>query len=467
MKTIILFFFITFFNPVWSMAQTVKFAAIGDYGKAGPAELAVSNLVKSWNPDFIITLGDNNYPSGEQTTIDSNIGQYYHEFIYPYFGSFGVGDTMNRFFPSMGNHDWDTAGAIPYLNYFTLPGNERYYDFIKGNIHFFIIGSDPREPDGIDSNSIQAQWLKSQLAQSSEKWNIIYFHHPPYSSSIVHGSHPIVQWPFKSWGATTVLSGHDHLYERINIDNFTYFVNGLGGYPLIYDFDTNNIVPGSQLRYNNTYGAMLINSYNDSLIFKFYSLGDTLIDHFKILPSIKSLSLTLNIEDFYNPNENTSIGDTVKAYLRNFNSPYAIIDSAKGYLDSNGRSDFSFSKANNATNYYIEIKHRNSIETWSALGEKFVANVLNYDFTSSSSRAYGNNMIQVDAAPVKYAIYSGDVNQDGIVDGSDAAIIDNDTYNFVTGYVVSDVTGDEITDGSDAAIVDNNAYNFVTKATPP
>ncbi len=46
------------------------------------------------------------------------------------------------------------------------------------------------------------------------------------------------------------------------------------------------------------------------------------------------------------------------------------------------------------------------------------------------------------------------------------SIIDNDAYNFVTGYVVSDVTGDEVTDGSDAAIVDNNAYNFVTKATP-
>jgi len=92
--------------------------------------------------------------------------------------------------------------------------------------------------------------------------------------------------------------------------------------------------------------------------------------------------------------------------------------------------------------------------------------VTNYNFTSSASQAFGNNMKQVDASPVRFGIYSGDVNQDGVVDGSDAAGIDNDAFNFVTGYVVSDVTGDNVVDGSDAAIADNNAANFVSKITP-
>ncbi|PYV85585.1 MAG: alkaline phosphatase, partial [Acidobacteria bacterium] len=63
------------------MAQstTVRFAVIGDYGTAGQNELDVSSLVKSWNPDFIITVGDNNYPDGWASTIDRNIGQYYHD----------------------------------------------------------------------------------------------------------------------------------------------------------------------------------------------------------------------------------------------------------------------------------------------------------------------------------------------------------------------------------------------------
>ena len=102
---------------------SIQFAAIGDYGLAGRVEMDVSNLVKSWNPDFVITLGDNNYEYGEASTIDKNIGQYYHAFISPYAGSFGTGDTVNRFFPALGNHDWLTAGAQPYLDYFTLPGN--------------------------------------------------------------------------------------------------------------------------------------------------------------------------------------------------------------------------------------------------------------------------------------------------------------------------------------------------------
>ncbi len=74
MKALTLFFLLIFLSPSSSFTQTVKFAVIGDYGKAGSPELAVSNLVKSWNPDFIITLGDNNYEYGEAATIDTNIG---------------------------------------------------------------------------------------------------------------------------------------------------------------------------------------------------------------------------------------------------------------------------------------------------------------------------------------------------------------------------------------------------------
>ena len=67
-------------------AQTLtRFAVIGCYGSDGPDELAVANLVKGWNPDFIVTAGDNNYRYGAASTIDENIGKYYHDFIYPYY----------------------------------------------------------------------------------------------------------------------------------------------------------------------------------------------------------------------------------------------------------------------------------------------------------------------------------------------------------------------------------------------
>ena len=99
----------------------VRFAVIGDYGQAGPPAEAVARLVQSWNPDFVVTTGDNNYPRGEARTIDGNIGRYYHGFIAPYRGRYGPGADRNRFFPTLGNHDWATAGAQAYFDYFAPP----------------------------------------------------------------------------------------------------------------------------------------------------------------------------------------------------------------------------------------------------------------------------------------------------------------------------------------------------------
>jgi hypothetical protein len=67
---------------------------------------------------------------------------------------------------------------------------------------------------------------------------------------------------------------------------------------------------------------------------------------------------------------------------------------------------------------------------------------------------------------VRYAIYGGDVNQDGTVDATDVSAIDNDAANFIGGYVVTDLTGDEFVDGTDFAIADNNAANFVSVVRP-
>ena len=117
-KILLLVGLIIFLNDSSQSQILTRFAIIGDYGKAGTNELNVSNLVKSWNPEYIITLGDNNYDLGEASTIDANIGQYYRQFIFPYTGGYGPGDTVNRFFPSMGNHDWYTASGAAYLNYF-------------------------------------------------------------------------------------------------------------------------------------------------------------------------------------------------------------------------------------------------------------------------------------------------------------------------------------------------------------
>ena len=64
----------------------MRFAVIGDYGLDSVPEADVARLVQGWEPDLVLTTGDNNYDYGEASTIDRNIGQYYCDFIYPYYG---------------------------------------------------------------------------------------------------------------------------------------------------------------------------------------------------------------------------------------------------------------------------------------------------------------------------------------------------------------------------------------------
>ncbi|MBK9333501.1 MAG: hypothetical protein IPM96_14145 [Ignavibacteria bacterium] len=86
-----------------------------------------------------------------------------------------------------------------------------------------------------------------------------------------------------------------------------------------------------------------------------------------------------------------------------------------------------------------------------------------YDFTKSNEQAFGNNLIQ---AGKVWCIYSGDINQDGVIDGSDQGIVDNDIFNFASGYIPSDLNGDLIVDAADAVFTENNGVNFISIIRP-
>jgi hypothetical protein len=247
---------------------------IGDY-TAGTPLRDVSNLIKSWNPDYIATVGDNWY---SDPSIDDSVGQYFHDYISPYSGSYGAGSTSgNRFWPTLGNHDYEN-GVSQYLNFFTLPNNERYYSVKKDNIELFVINSNTQEANGTSSTSTQATWLKNGLAASTATFKLVLFHHPAYTSG-TEGNNTRMQWPFQQWGASAVISGHDHIYERILKNGFPYFVNGLGGAEIVPAKRTES---GSQIRYWSNYGAMRIESSSTQLNFKFYNRSGTLIDNYTI-----------------------------------------------------------------------------------------------------------------------------------------------------------------------------------------
>jgi hypothetical protein len=263
--------------PTPTPKVSTSFAVIGDFGFAGDPSFAVSQLVKSWGPALVLTTGDNNYPNGAAETIDQNVGQYYHEYIGNYQGTYGPGALTNAFFPSLGNHDWVTPNAAPYLDYFTLPGNERYYTFTQNPVQFFVLDSMPGEPDGVTQDSVQGQWLQRELAASTARWKVVVMHHSPFSSGY-HGSNPWMQWPYREWGVNVVMGGHDHHYERLTVDGLTYLVNGLGG-GVIYAVDTAGIA-GSEVFYNADYGAIRVDADDTRMQVQFITRNQEVVDSF-------------------------------------------------------------------------------------------------------------------------------------------------------------------------------------------
>lgn len=280
------------------MAADLRFAVIGDYGGGTQAEADVARQVQSWNPAFVTTVGDNNYgdathPAGSAATIDKNIGQFYHNFMFPYGptsngGQYGAGspDGVNHFFPSLGSADWgdstgDPTGDAPYLHYFQgLPGNGRYYAVAQGNVELFVIDSDGNEPDGTLSTDVQGQWLQGALAASKATWKIVVDHTPPYSSGVV-GDSPRLQWPFQAWGATAVLSGQEHDYERLAVPDaagqpLPYFVDGLGGESAVPI--TKALDAASVTHFDSDYGAMLVLATDQAITFEFVSRTGQVID---------------------------------------------------------------------------------------------------------------------------------------------------------------------------------------------
>jgi MYXO-CTERM domain-containing protein len=270
-------------------ADEVHLAVIGDYGDDDDNSRAVADMILGWQPDHIVTVGDNDYTDGKYrgtfTGLELGVGQYFSDYIGDYKGEYGSGSAENRFWPAPGDHDWgdtcdDPRGLDDYLAYFTLPGKERYYDVRLGPVHLFSLDSMECEPDGADMDSVQAAWLRDAAAASDAPFKIVASHHPPYSSGhhgTSDGEH--MQWPWAEWGIDLVLSGHDHDYERIYRDDVTIVVNGLGGLDR-RDFECR--VEGSQVQFNEAHGAMRIHATDGTLTVRFLTVDGDEIDAFTL-----------------------------------------------------------------------------------------------------------------------------------------------------------------------------------------
>ena len=190
--------------------------------------------------------------------------------------------------------------------------------------------------------------------------------------------------------------------------------------------------------------------------------------------SNSTLNITMFIQGYYAGNNtmtpvlanqaegtSTTIVDTILVQLINPTS-LLVVASAQGVLQTNGTAACTFSTAQSGS-FYIAVKHRNTIETWSTNPIAIGASS-SYNFTTSANKAYGDNMIEME--PGVWSFYSGDINQDGFIEASDFPLLNNDNDAFAEGYLSTDINGDGFVEASDYPILNNNSDNFIESMHP-
>lgn len=146
--------------------------------------------------------------------------------------------------------------------------------------------------------------------------------------------------------------------------------------------------------------------------------------------------------------------DTVTLLLANHSYPYNILYSSKSVIDIFGYGTFHFNSLPVYNQYYLVLRHRNSLETWSSSPVTVNSALIDYQFSNLSSKAFGNNMAYLFDG--NFAILSGDINQDGIIDSIDYSEIKNSILLHNSGYAKEDLTGDWLIESSDFSLFENN-----------
>ncbi|MCX6186698.1 MAG: hypothetical protein NTU43_06840 [Bacteroidetes bacterium] len=141
-----------------------------------------------------------------------------------------------------------------------------------------------------------------------------------------------------------------------------------------------------------------------------------------------------------------------------------MVYSVRGILNTNGTSTLNFPSGAIGNSYYIVLKHRNSIETWSTNPVLFNSSGTTYNLSNAANKALGNNL--KNGGNSLFLIYSGDINQDGSIDFNDYPSLDIASSNGVLGYNSNDLNGDASVDFNDYPIIDINSSIGIYTNTP-
>ncbi|MGL6343820.1 MAG: metallophosphoesterase [Waterburya sp.] len=200
----------------------LRFVAVGDVGTGDTNQYEVAKAINCYfnaNPFSLVLLtGDNIYPHGEIDKIHQTFEIPYHDLL----------KQQVKFYAAIGNHDILTNNGVEQINYQEFNMSGRYYTFIKQNVQFFVLDTNPEA-----SWSKQLNWLENSLAKSTQPWKVVYGHHPLYSSGYYGTNLELIKRLeplFSRYGVQLYLNGHEHHYERTKpIKGTTYLTCGTGG----------------------------------------------------------------------------------------------------------------------------------------------------------------------------------------------------------------------------------------------
>ena len=246
--------------------------------------------------------------------------------------------------------------------------------------------------------------------------------------------------------------------------NFTSFAPGYNSLSILNDSNIfiNNLQPNTKYYYR----LRAVNSAGNSNYSK--------IDSVTTLTAIK-ITTQLFLEGLYLGNGKMTtapynvdgvspqnIADTISVELHDTSGLFMNVYTTKALLDTNGLCTINIPSSLTNNWFYLVIKHRNSIETWSA-NPIFITNNTNYNFTTAPNKAYGLNLKNESGV---YLIYSGDINQDGSIDFADYPDLDTEAQNGIIGYFSTDLNGDSSVDFGDYPLLDLNSSNSIISYKP-
>jgi len=217
----------------------------GDIGVCGSRHDEATARLLDTLPGTVATFGDNAYPDGSRADFDR---------------CYSWGRFRDRIRPAIGNHEYETAGAVGYFGFFGTragPRGKGYYSYELGSWHVVVLNS-MCSVVPCRRGSEQERWLRADLAAHPARCTLAYWHHPRYTSGAQHQPDVSVRPLFDALydaGAEVVLAGHNHQYERFapmdadgHLDRargIRSFVVGTGG-AFLHDFGPTQ--PNSEVR---------------------------------------------------------------------------------------------------------------------------------------------------------------------------------------------------------------------------